>query len=111
MTKFLGKNEQRVSIKKKILSVLNFELEKLATKENWSLSVQMTEHCRLKHLAMSATKVVLEWTKAVTFIVTLVFMLLVFGLEQGLHHYRPTLPYTMLTWSVLSHLISYLNKW
>ncbi|XP_073999093.1 uncharacterized protein isoform X2 [Rhodnius prolixus] len=73
-------------------------IEELATKENWSLSVQMTEHCRLKHLAMSATKVVLEWTKAVTFIVTLVFMLLVFGLEQGLHHYRPTLPYTMLTW-------------
>lgn len=73
-------------------------IKELATKENWSLYVQMTEHCRLKHLAMSATKVVLEWTKAVTFIITLVFMLLVFGLEQGLHHYRPTMPYTTLTW-------------
>jgi len=58
----------------------------------------MTEHSNIKHLAMSATKIVLEWTKAVTFIVTVVFMLLVFGLEQGLEHYHPTSIYTAITW-------------
>ncbi|GLV44662.1 TRC8 ring finger protein [Carabus blaptoides fortunei] len=43
-------------------------------------------------------KIVLEWTKAVTFIVTVTFMLLVFGLEQGLQNYQPTALYTMMTW-------------
>ena len=65
-------------------------IKELIEKEDWSPWVRMTEHSNLKHLAMSATKIVLEWTKAVTFIITVVFMLLVFGLEQGLEHYRPT---------------------
>lgn len=46
---------------------------------------------------MSATKMVLEWTKAVTFIVTITFILLTLGLEQGLEHYRPTVLYTLIT--------------
>lgn len=46
---------------------------------------------------MSATKIVLEWTKAVTFIVTITFILLTFGLEQGLEHYKPTALYTLIT--------------
>jgi len=73
-------------------------IKELIEKEDWSPYVTMTEHSNIKHLAMSATKIVLEWTKAVTFIVTVVFMLLVFGLEQGLEHYHPTSIYTAITW-------------
>ncbi|KAL1110490.1 hypothetical protein AAG570_008018 [Ranatra chinensis] len=72
-------------------------IKELVEKEDWSPYVNITEHSNIKHLAMSATKIVLEWTKAVTFIITVVFMLLVFGLEQGLDHYKPTLTYTVVT--------------
>lgn len=73
-------------------------IKELVEKEDWSPYVNMTKHSNIKHLAMSATKIVLEWTKAVTFIITVVFMLLVFGLEQGLEHYHPTWSYTIVTW-------------
>lgn len=73
-------------------------IKELIEKEDWSPYVNMTDHSNIKHLAMSATKIVLEWTKAVTFIITVVFMLLVFGLEQGLDNYRPTAFYTIFTW-------------
>ncbi|XP_067012374.1 E3 ubiquitin-protein ligase AMFR [Anabrus simplex] len=73
-------------------------IKELIEKEDWSPYVTMAEHSNIKHLAMSATKIVLEWTKAVTFIITVVFMLLVFGLEQGLEHYHPTSFYTVVTW-------------
>lgn len=63
-------------------------IKELIEKENWSPYVTLTERSRIKHLAMSATKIVLEWTKAVTFVVTLTFMLVVFGLEQGLKRYK-----------------------
>lgn len=63
-------------------------IKELIQKEDWSPYVTLTERSKIKHLAMSATKIVLEWTKAVTFVVTLTFMLLVFGLEQGLDHYK-----------------------
>lgn len=74
-------------------------IKELIEKEDWSITVNMTQHSNIKHLAMSATKIVLEWTKAVTFIITVTFMLLVFGLEQGLEHYRPTALYTFVTWT------------
>lgn len=73
-------------------------IKELIEKEDWSPYVTLTERSKIKHLAMSATKIVLEWTKAVTFIVTVTFMLLVFGLEQGLEHYKPSTPYTIITW-------------
>ncbi|CAK9822905.1 RING finger protein 145 [Anthophora retusa] len=73
-------------------------IKELIEKENWSPYVTLTERSKIKHLAMSATKIVLEWTKAVTFIVTLTFTLVVFGLEQGLEHYKPSTIYTMTTW-------------
>lgn len=73
-------------------------IKELIEKEDWSPYVTLTERSKIKHLAMSATKIVFEWTKAVTFIVTLTFMLLVFGLEQGLEHYKPSTTYTMITW-------------
>lgn len=74
-------------------------IKELIEKEDWSVTVRMTQHSNIKHVAMSATKIVLEWTKAVTFIITVTFMLLVFGLEQGLEHYQPTALYTFMTWS------------
>ncbi|KAJ1528399.1 hypothetical protein ONE63_006814 [Megalurothrips usitatus] len=73
-------------------------VRELIAKEDWSLSVPVADHSRVKHLAMTATRLVLEWTKAVTFIITVVFMLLVFGLERGLEHYHPTTAYTVVTW-------------
>lgn len=73
-------------------------IRELIEKEDWSPWVRMTEHSNIKHLAMSVTKIVLEWTKAVTFIITVVFMLLVFGLEQGLELYKPTFLYNIITW-------------
>ncbi|XP_049877528.1 uncharacterized protein LOC126374834 [Pectinophora gossypiella] len=72
-------------------------VREICTKEDWSPYVNVTRHSRVKHLAMSATKIVLEWTKAVTFIVTITFILLTLGLEQGLEHYRPTILYTIIT--------------
>ncbi|XP_076235422.1 uncharacterized protein LOC143179886 [Calliopsis andreniformis] len=73
-------------------------IKELIEKQDWSLYVTLTERSKIKHLAMSATKIVLEWTKAITFAVTLTFMLLVFGLEQGLKHYKPSTLYTTFTW-------------
>lgn len=72
-------------------------VREICTKEDWSPYVNVTRHSRVKHLAMSATKIVLEWTKAVTFIVTMTFILLTLGLEQGLEHFRPTALYTAIT--------------
>ncbi|KOB75407.1 TRC8-like protein [Operophtera brumata] len=69
----------------------------LCTKEDWSPYVNLTRNSRVKHLAMSATKIVLEWTKAVTFIVTITFVLLTLGLEQGLDQFKPTALYITLT--------------
>lgn len=74
-------------------------IKELIEKEDWSPYVNMTQHSNIKHVAMSATKIVLEWTKAITFIITVTFMLLVFGLEQGLEHYHPTTFYTLITWT------------
>ncbi|XP_046492335.1 RING finger protein 145 homolog [Neodiprion pinetum] len=74
-------------------------IKELVEKEDWSPYVTLTERSQIKHLAMSATKIVLEWTKAVTFLVTLTFVLLVFGLEQGLQHYKPSTTYTVITWA------------
>lgn len=73
-------------------------IRELVAKEDWNLTVAVADHSRVKHLAMTATRLVLEWTKAVTFVITVVFMLLVFGLERGLEHYHPTAAYTVATW-------------
>lgn len=59
--------------------------------------VHVSDQSKVRHLAMSVTKVVLDLTKGVTFVITGVFMLLVFGLEQGLEHFSPSWPYLALT--------------
>ncbi|ODM97069.1 hypothetical protein Ocin01_09611 [Orchesella cincta] len=72
-------------------------IKELVEKEDWSMKIQLTPSSNIMHLAMTATKIALEWTKAVTFIVTIVCMLLVLGLEQGLQNYCPTPVYILIT--------------
>ncbi|XP_047495282.1 protein TRC8 homolog isoform X3 [Penaeus chinensis] len=92
-TKFLGFEE--LYMKMKNLSVL--VNQELIEREDWSMYVNIARTSNVRHLALSATKIVLEWTKAVTFIITVVFMLLVFGLEKGLKNYTPTTTYLVVT--------------
>ncbi|XP_064088681.1 E3 ubiquitin-protein ligase RNF139-like isoform X4 [Macrobrachium nipponense] len=71
--------------------------QELIEREDWSMYVNIARTSNVRHLALSTTKIVLEWTKAVTFIITVVCMLLVFGLEKGLKNYMPTTTYLLIT--------------
>lgn len=70
---------------------------KLLGLREYSPVIHVSEHSNIRHLAMTATKVVLDLAKVVTFAITGVFMLLVFGLEQGLEHFNPTWGYILIT--------------
>lgn len=72
-------------------------VQQILSNEDWSPYVHISKTTNVKHLAMTTTKIVLELTKAITFIITAVFMLLVFGLQQGLENYRPSWPYLLVT--------------
>jgi len=72
-------------------------VQQLVSKEDWSPYIRISKTTNVKHLAMTTTNIVLELTKAITFIITVVFMLLVFGLEQGLENYHPTWAYIVVT--------------
>ncbi|XP_064088679.1 E3 ubiquitin-protein ligase RNF139-like isoform X2 [Macrobrachium nipponense] len=72
-------------------------VKELIEREDWSMYVNIARTSNVRHLALSTTKIVLEWTKAVTFIITVVCMLLVFGLEKGLKNYMPTTTYLLIT--------------
>ncbi|KAK3877415.1 hypothetical protein Pcinc_017856 [Petrolisthes cinctipes] len=72
-------------------------IKELVEREDWTMYVNIARTSNVRHLAMSTTKIALEWTKAVTFIITVVFMLLVFGLEEGLKDYSPTPVYLFIT--------------
>lgn len=66
-------------------------------RQHWNLFVRVGgPTSSIRHLALSTTNIVLEWTKAVTFITTVVFLLLMLGLEKGLVDYTPTAPYMMI---------------
>lgn len=65
--------------------------------KDWNMYVTVSQTSNLKHLSLTATKLVLEWAKAVTFLMTLVFLLLVFTLEQALTKYFPTELYLTVT--------------
>ncbi|KAL1461526.1 hypothetical protein WDU94_013413 [Cyamophila willieti] len=69
----------------------------LATKESWDMYVTVSDTNSLKHLSMTATKLVLEWTKAITFLITVVFLVLVVTLERALDKYFPTKLYLGVT--------------
>ena len=93
-------------------------IKELFEKEDWSPYVTLTDRSKIRHLAMSATKIVLEWTKAVTFVVTLTFTLLVFALEQSLKQYKPSTFYTVITWiyysateTVFAEMFPSMLKW
>lgn len=64
----------------------------------YSPIVVITEESNLGHLAMTATKLVLDITKAITFVITGVFMLLLFGIPSQTH-YSPTYGYIFVTLS------------
>lgn len=70
---------------------------KLLSDNHWSPYINVANHSDIKHVAMSATKIVLEVTKFITFFITIVFMLFVLCLEQKIHHYKPTKLFTLLT--------------
>ncbi|KAG7160514.1 uncharacterized protein LOC121876290 [Homarus americanus] len=72
-------------------------IKELVEREDWSMYINIARNSNVRHLALSTTKIVLEWTKAITFIITVVFMLLVFGLEKGLKNYSPTNGYLTIT--------------
>ncbi|XP_050709436.1 uncharacterized protein LOC127004236 [Eriocheir sinensis] len=72
-------------------------VKEVVEREDWTMYVNIARTSNVRHLALSTTKMVLEWTKAVTFIITVVFLLLVMGLEKGLKDYSPSPGYLFLT--------------
>lgn len=80
-----------------VMSYLFSYAIKLLSLHDYSPIVRVSEHTNIRHLAMTATKIVLDLTKIITFLITGVFMLLVFGLEQGLEHFSPTWSYLLVT--------------
>lgn len=80
-----------------VLSYCISYMGQMLTSNHWSPYINVANHSNIKHLAMSATKIVLEVTKAVTFVITIMFMLFVLCLEQRMHHYQPTKLFTLLT--------------
>ena len=62
----------------------------------YSPLVMISSESNLSHLAMTATKLMLDITKAVTFVITGVFMLLLFGIPSQTH-YSPTYGYICVT--------------
>ncbi|RWS12434.1 E3 ubiquitin-protein ligase HRD1-like protein [Dinothrombium tinctorium] len=69
--------------------LISYAKELIMDSKRYSLVVRISEHSNIKHLAMTATKVVLDLTKFVTFAITCVFILLVFGVP-GQNHFSPT---------------------
>ncbi len=80
-----------------VLSYCISYINQLTKNTKWSPYINIAKHSNIKHLAMSATKIVLEVTKAVTFIITIVFMLFVLCLEQRMDYYQPTRYFVILT--------------
>ncbi|GFR20511.1 hypothetical protein TNCT_223531 [Trichonephila clavata] len=80
-----------------VICYLLIYTQRLVYLQDMTPVIFISEHSNVRHLAMTATKVMLEFTRAVTFVVTGVFMLLVFGLEQGLEHFNPTWLYIFIT--------------
>ncbi|CAM1311473.1 Uncharacterised protein g5700 [Pycnogonum litorale] len=67
------------------------------TSRGYSPYVMISENTSVRHLAMTATKIVLDLTRAVTFIMTGVFMFVVFGIHQGLDNFSPSWTYICVT--------------
>lgn len=73
-------------------------VQQLLGTHKYTLYVNVATHSNVRHLAMTATKMVLEWTKALTFVVTVGFLLFVLCLEYRLNYFQPTKFYTLCTW-------------
>ncbi|KAI1303760.1 hypothetical protein HDE_02219 [Halotydeus destructor] len=62
----------------------------------FTVQVNVSEHSNVRHLALSATKLVLDIVKFVTFTVTVIFILLVFGVP-GHRQFDPSWLYILTT--------------
>ncbi|RWS27630.1 E3 ubiquitin-protein ligase HRD1-like protein [Leptotrombidium deliense] len=69
--------------------LISYAKDIFSKSDGYSLVVRVSEHSNIKHLALTATKVVLDLTKFITFAITCVFILLVFGVP-GQNHFSPT---------------------
>ncbi|CAL4061532.1 unnamed protein product [Meganyctiphanes norvegica] len=69
-------------------------VKELVERADWNMVITVGN---VRHLALTTTYIVLEWTKAITFIITVIFMLLVFSLEKVLKDYSPTVPFLVIT--------------
>lgn len=63
---------------------------------NYRLTVRVSETSNVRHLALTATKLVLDLAKASTFLITGVAMLLVFGIPDR-RHFNPSWTYCFIT--------------
>ncbi|XP_014226149.1 RING finger protein 145 [Trichogramma pretiosum] len=64
--------------------------------QRWYVTV--ADNSPIKHLALSTTKFVLEWSKAVSFLVTVAFSVIFFALmDSTMHHYKPTALHSFVT--------------
>ncbi|XP_037081936.1 uncharacterized protein LOC119102600 [Pollicipes pollicipes] len=60
------------------------------------MEVTISPRSGVRHLALTTTRLIYEWTKAITFVITVVSMLLVFGLQRGLSRYQPSAGYLLV---------------
>ncbi|OXA64248.1 uncharacterized protein LOC110842573 [Folsomia candida] len=73
-------------------------VKEIVQRKDWDMSVRIAPNSNVKHLALTSINVGLEWTKAVTFVVTVVCFFLILGAEHGFRlENQPTLKYLCLT--------------
>ncbi|XP_023233170.1 RING finger protein 145-like [Centruroides sculpturatus] len=73
---------------KLLLSIYEEEVPFVAT---------VSRQSNVRLLAFTATKLLLDFIRAVSFVITGVFMLIMFGLEQGMQHFHPKWLYITIT--------------
>lgn len=66
-------------------------------RRNWTPYVTITDSSQVKHLGMSATKLTLEWTKLLIFVLTAVFIVLTVAFAQEVQGVRTSGPYLLAT--------------
>ncbi|KAJ8673999.1 hypothetical protein QAD02_005261, partial [Eretmocerus hayati] len=61
--------------------------QELATSSNWSPTITVADSSQIRHLGMTATNAVLQWTKAVTALASIGFALVAVTIGRSLHNY------------------------
>lgn len=80
-----------------VISYCSIYAKEIYERKNWLPYVTITETSQVKHLGMTATKLTLEWTKLLMFLLTLVFILLTILFTQELQGVKTTFPYLLAT--------------